>query len=237
MERLRQALHRLGWPVESLSNEQIARELHRRWFGCNADVPDQEHAVSNATANGIFASMAREGNLDALCWPEGDDSALPDYVAIPELHGIEEGPEWDRAAAETFHPDRRRAHREPASDVIDSVVPSSSDGSSGWPVGVSTGGIAFVTETRGAPAGRIDDNRKHGRETVSSQCRVVPRYPRVRRSVPYNKLACRVRFNVNGPENVAIRSTRPADFRIVSQALVRTRFGFYPMKFSIGSLR
>ena len=151
MERLRQALHRLGWPVESLSNEQIARELNHRWFGGNADVPDQERAVSNATANGIFASMAREGNLDALCWPEGDDSALPECVAMPGLHGIEEGPEWDHAAAETFHPDRRRAHREPASDVIDFVVPSSSDGSSGWLVDVSTGGIAFVTETRDAP--------------------------------------------------------------------------------------
>jgi hypothetical protein len=152
MERLRQVLHRLGWPVESLSNEQIARELNHRWFGSNTDVPDLEHAVSSATANGIFASMAREGNLDALCWSEGDRSVLPEDVAIPEVDGIGEGPERDRAAAETFHPDRRRAHREPASDFIDFVVPSSSDGSSGWLVDVSTGGVAFVTETKDAPA-------------------------------------------------------------------------------------
>jgi hypothetical protein len=152
MERLRQALQHLGWPVESLSNQQIARELNHRWFGSNADGPDLEHAASNATANGIFASMAREGNLDALCWSEGDGWVGPEDVAIAEVDVTEEGPERDRAAAEASHPDRRRAPRKPANDFIDFVVPSSSDGSSGWLVDVSMGGIAFVTETKDAPA-------------------------------------------------------------------------------------
>ena len=92
MKRLRQALHRLGWPVESLSNEQIARELNHRWCGGNASVPDQEHGVSSVTANGIFASMAREGNLDALCWSKGDGPVLQEGVAIAEVDAIEEGP-------------------------------------------------------------------------------------------------------------------------------------------------
>ncbi len=152
MERLRATLQRLGWPTESLSDDEIARELYRRWFACCRDYPEPQHTISLAAANGILARMANDGNLDALCWSTEEGAAPADDLTVGEVFPFERKGGRDRSGGGPPHPDRRKSPRTPASDFIDFVLPPSSDGSSGWLVDVSAEGIAFIAETKDTPA-------------------------------------------------------------------------------------
>ncbi len=152
MEWLRRALHRLGWPVDSLSNEDIARELSRRWFASNASYPQSENGCGVAAANGIFVSTAREGNLDALCWSEGDDATLLDDFTAGEASALGKIGYRDYPQDECPKPDRRSSPRVPVDDLVEFVPPSPSDSASGWLVDVSAKGIAFMAETGDVPA-------------------------------------------------------------------------------------
>ncbi len=152
MDWLRQNLRRLGWPVDSLSNEEIGREIYRRWSTSYGMQPEPEQRISLAAANGIFVDMADEGNLDGLCWSEEDDPTIPDDL-IPDESGLYDrkaSPDTDTVPDGT-RSERRRSPRAPASDFIDFVIPASSDGASGWLIDSSTDGVAFITETKDVP--------------------------------------------------------------------------------------
>jgi hypothetical protein len=149
---LRRALHRLGWPIDSLSDEDITRELGRKWFASSPGHPHREDGCGVAAATGIFVSMAREGNLDALCWADQDDAALLDVFTVDEVSALVERTGRDRTGDECPEPDRRSSPRIPADDLVQYGPPSRSDGASGWLVDASAKGIAFMAETGDAPA-------------------------------------------------------------------------------------
>ena len=48
----RLALKRLGWPIDSLSDEEIVQELYARWFSQTSERIDPMPALSFAAANG-----------------------------------------------------------------------------------------------------------------------------------------------------------------------------------------
>ena len=152
MVRLREVLQRLGWPVESLSDEEIVDELTCRWFACRGDRPQLEHPTSLATAKGILLSMANEGNLDALCWAAKDDPPFPDDLAADEVDAFVKTAGRKRLAGERPGPERRRSRRRRASDVIEFVDPLSAEPSSGFLVDVCPEGIAFIVEAKDVPA-------------------------------------------------------------------------------------
>ncbi len=149
MQSLRNALQRLGWPIDLLSDEEIARELYDRWFICCGDPPEPVHTVSCAAARGIFAAMGSEGNLDALCWSEADDIGTLSDQALEAVRPIEERAPGD---VERPEPDRRRSEREPVNDLVNFVAPSSKTSASGWLIDISAEGIAFIAETQHVPA-------------------------------------------------------------------------------------
>lgn len=152
MVRVREVLQRLGWPVESLSDEEIVDELTCRWFARRGDRPQLDHPTSLATANGILLSMANEGNLDALCWAAEDDPPFPVDPAADELDALVNKAGRERPPAERRGPERRRSHRRRASDVINFADPLSAEPSSGFLVDVCPEGIAFIAETKDVPA-------------------------------------------------------------------------------------
>lgn len=173
---LRRALHRLGWPIDSLSDHDIARELSRRWFASGTGHPQLEDGCGVAAANGIFVSMAREGNLDALCWSGADDAALLGDFTVGEASAPGKGGCRDHPLDACHQADRRSSLRVPADDLVEFGPPSLSDGASGWLVDASPKGIAFMAETGDVPAvgtrifstirGRGGDTAEFGPATV-----------------------------------------------------------------------
>ena len=144
MNQLREKLQRLGWPIDSLTDEEISRELQRRWFD-NQNLPPDEGETGVAVAMGVFQAMACDGNLDALCWSEGGlDSEIDIGEDIePLIHHSGDGdpPEVER----------RGAPRQSAADFVDCVVDPSGDRFTGWLVDVSAEGIAFIADTHVSP--------------------------------------------------------------------------------------
>ncbi len=149
MEKLRDSLGKLGWPIETMTDRDIQKELYRRWFACQP--PDEMHAegpVNVASARGIFVAMASEGNLDALCW---SSTATDEELPILE-------PQEQEVFARTSQPirrppcERRRSPRKPAREL---VCWSHEDApwleSTGWLVDRSDHGLAFISESRHAP--------------------------------------------------------------------------------------
>jgi hypothetical protein len=152
MEWLRQALHRLGWPADSLSDDDIARELCRRWFAGSGSYPQSGDRCGVAASSGIFVSMAREGNLDALCWSEEDDAMLLDDYTMGEVSALSKRGCQDHPQDECPQPDRRSSPRVPADDLVEFGQSSPSDSASGWLVDASSKGMAFMAETTDVPA-------------------------------------------------------------------------------------
>ncbi len=152
MEWFRRALYRLGWPIDSLSDEDIVRELSSRWFASNAYYPQSEDGCSIAAASGMFVGMAREGNLDALCWSEEDDATLLDDFTVGEASALGKRGFRECLQDDCPKPDRRSSPRVPVDDLVEFVPPSPSDSASGWLVDVSAKGIAFMAETGDVPA-------------------------------------------------------------------------------------
>lgn len=151
MEELRAMLQRLSWPVGALSDEEIAGHLADKWYAHTGLRQDQGRPGGLAPAIGIFAAMANEGNLDALCWSADDEAPRAgldggefDWLAIHRKQG--------RSSREPVEPDRRGSPRGPARDLIDFVDTDSLETSSGFLVDVSATGLAFIAETTEVPA-------------------------------------------------------------------------------------
>jgi hypothetical protein len=149
MIQLRDTLQRLGWPVDTLTDEDIGRELQRRWFESRQVEPDEEAAASVAVAQGVFHAMAADGNLDALCW--SDEAAETDAVLCAEVDDLLPRPCDADAAEDTSRPERRSSPRQPASDFVDFRVDDSACRETGWLVDISANGIAFIADTLSAP--------------------------------------------------------------------------------------
>ncbi len=152
MESLRQALGKLGWPVSILSDEDIARELYRRWFAHQGIEAAPAERPNLATANGVFVAMARNGNLDDLCWSREDDEAFLDAIPLDDVDPLNGRTVCGDADPSPRQPERRASRRSPESSLIGFITPSSPDRSCGWLVDVSSTGIAFMAETKDVPA-------------------------------------------------------------------------------------
>jgi len=149
MDRLRERLQRLGWPVDQMTDRQIRCELYRRWFACQPpERMNEEGPLSVASARGVFVAMASEGNLDALCWSAEDPVPEGNLVEPAEQAVFVRSAESERPVRE----ERRRSPRKPAREL----VYWSEDGSpwleaTGWLVDRSAHGIAFIAEASHAP--------------------------------------------------------------------------------------
>ena len=152
MDWLRRALKRLGWPVDSLSDEAIAHQLYRRWFTACDGHAEADIVPSVAAAGGIFVTMAGDGNLDALCWCNDRDLDMEDCSYSEELVPFDRSPARGDGAVCPHHPERRQAAREPARDFVDFTVISNNTHAGGWLVDVSSASIAFIAETGDVPA-------------------------------------------------------------------------------------
>ena len=114
MEALRDRLGRLGWPIDQLSDDDIGNELYRRWFENLPQNEEGSFTASIASGMGIVAALAKEGNLDALCWSNGDEhrgETEPLEEAFAPFEGGGETP--PRASDE-----RRRHRRERAATFV-----------------------------------------------------------------------------------------------------------------------
>ncbi len=151
MEWLRGSLRRLGWPIEDLSDEQLARLLYQRWVACGDEELESGREISVAAAHGIFDSMAKEGNLDALCWQEGDVLEEIEDASWAEGGPIHARDTYDTQPEDRDQPERRESTRTDAADVIRFGEATAPEDSCGWLVDVSTDGIAFIAETHDVP--------------------------------------------------------------------------------------
>jgi len=150
MDRLRKALQKLDWPVDRLSDQQISDELCRRWL--EADTSSAFiHLESGAHAAwGVFARMARAGNLDVLCW-EADSTR---QVTVPhQRQPIGSAAETEGGAAS--RPGRsvvRQAPKPPGMhDALDWQAVDTGHCASGWLVQCADAGLAFVAESAHVP--------------------------------------------------------------------------------------
>jgi len=143
MEKLKNTLSRLGWPVEDLSDGEIVSELHRRWFG--KPVPtNQGGPLGFATAMGIVSALAKEGNLDALCWASSSAQVTEPEAVCEDL------PSFDRHESGPGQPgyERRRSPRQRAKDFVTwSCDEDVETEATGWLICRAAEGIAFIAET------------------------------------------------------------------------------------------
>ncbi len=148
MRTVRRSLQRLGWPVAEMTERQLKQELYRRWFAQQQDDMDEEGPISVASAKGIFVSMASNGNLDALCWSQGDAIPVEDVVdEYDEAVFIRETADGPRP-----FPERRRSKREPARELVRwRAVYGGPENATGWLVDRSAEGLAFIAQTDEAP--------------------------------------------------------------------------------------
>jgi hypothetical protein len=147
MLTIRKTLERLGWPVDEMSDRQITQELYRRWFASRPENMSEEAPLSVASARGIIVSMASDGNLDSLCWAEGDRIPLDDVVSAEEkaIYVRRESGGYD-------HADRRRSKREETRDLVHWCLSGEdSAGCTGWLVNRSAEGMAFIAPAAEAP--------------------------------------------------------------------------------------
>lgn len=148
MEKLRSTLGRLGWPIDRLTDEKIIDELHRRWFRSAPQVYESA-PVGMASAMGIVSALAKEGNLDALCWSPGITPPPESDISVGE-----ELPVFDRRQDEQPGPgyERRRSRRQRAKDFVTwSCWDDTDTESTGWLVCRAAEGIAFIAETANLP--------------------------------------------------------------------------------------
>ncbi len=169
LQFIRQALQRLGWPVSSLSDEEIAGEMLQRWYA-PAGVPDSGRTLAGlAISQGIYAYLADSGNLDALCWSMDTPSADCDCIdeSVDELlilHGAKDC-DHDEPLQE-----RRAAPRVPVREAIELVVPNTNTILPGWLVDVSSEGISFLVDTAEVPTvGTPLFSTVHRRDGASAQ--------------------------------------------------------------------
>ena len=150
MTWMRQALYKLGWPVDSLTDGEIACEILRRWFSPDTKGEPLNRVVSLAAVQGIYAYLADTGNLDALCWSEDDDITGDDYLddELALLHG-DSGLDWN--SDDITLEERRAAVRRPVREAIEFMVSGSPAVFGGWLIDASDSGIAFLVDTRNVP--------------------------------------------------------------------------------------
>lgn len=152
MDWVRTVLERLGWPIASLSDGEIAHELHTRWFDQRGERLELEPTMSLAAANGIIVTMADQGNLDALCWSDQDDAPAANDLPTGDVPSLAHRNGGQCPRGELPHPDRRKSSRDRRSDLIRFTAPASSRNTDGWLVDVSAKGLAFIVETKDAPS-------------------------------------------------------------------------------------
>jgi hypothetical protein len=146
----RSVLGRLGWPIDSLSDEELVQALYARWFDQTSDRFDPMPAASPAAAQGIVATLACEGNLDALCWCEADIEGMPEPVDVGALPQLSRGPHEEREPGIAPR-ERRGSRRTRRSDLVRFAVPGGAGEAGGWLVDTSSEGMAFITEIHSAP--------------------------------------------------------------------------------------
>ncbi len=151
MQSVRKCLARLGWPIGRMTDKQIKIELYRRWFACQPKDADEDAALTVASAGGIFAALAAEGNLDALGWsPEDKVPSIPrgQVLAPADQAVFIRGRDGQDYAGH----ERRRAPREPAREMIGWRLPlGDGEASTGWLVDRSATGLAFIAPADAAP--------------------------------------------------------------------------------------
>ena len=152
MRVLRKILSRVSWPVDALSDEDIAFELYRRWFTNIADTDESEYIPSGATAYGIYESVATSGNLDALCWAENTNREFSNEATDEELEAFSVIPRRQGPHEEVTFLERRKSPRKEAGEYIDLVELVSTRRFSGWLIETSADGTAFVAQTRDVPS-------------------------------------------------------------------------------------
>ena len=152
MRVLRKILSRLGWPVDALSDEDIAFELYRRWFADIVDTDKSAYVPSGATAYGIYESVATSGNLDALCWAENTNREFSNEATDEELEAFSVIPRRQGPQEKVTCIERRKSPRKEAGEYIDLVELISTRRFSGWLIETSADGTAFVAQTEDVPA-------------------------------------------------------------------------------------
>jgi hypothetical protein len=145
-------LRKLSWPVDQMTDEQIANELYRRWFDSQPEGAEElDGTISVAAIKGMFVSMAQEGNLDALCWSVEDH--IPEGRLDLELEDEQHLFCREQSEDEIPEHDRRRSKREPAKDFVRwHFAHDQDDGATGWLVDRSAEGIAFIAQVDEVPA-------------------------------------------------------------------------------------
>ena len=151
MQQLRTSLARLGWPIDSLSDQEVGRELYHRWFEACPNQQERERTVGIAALKGIFASFAAEGNLDALGWSTDEPPGLPEDVVALEPDPFELPTSGEPASRDPEAPERRSAPRHARSELIEWKSIAEGSGSSGWVLDQSADGLAFVVDAQQAP--------------------------------------------------------------------------------------
>jgi len=150
MRNLRQILENLGWPSH-LTDRQIVDELLGRWYasGAKAPLPLTDLEV---IARGVYASLAREGNLDALCWsrsaaaPHGTRPTLPEDAVFHAQQTKHERSDLDFRRA-----DRRRSQRAARSELVQINMDYGQSTAQAWLIDVSTDGAAFLMDAINVP--------------------------------------------------------------------------------------
>ena len=96
--------------------------------------------------------MADDGNLDALCWSAECAPVPPERSTLHEMNRFEKAPVDSLGNLDLHRRERRQSKRRRARDLVGFGETLRGDHPSGWLVDTSREGIAFIAETRDAPA-------------------------------------------------------------------------------------
>ncbi len=148
MHTVRKTLTKLGWPLTRMTDRQITQELYRRWFVSQAKDTERVGPLSVASVRGIVASMAAEGNLDALCWSKRDRAPETDVLSDEDRVFYDRPETPERTPVE-----RRRSRREVARDLVRWCLSGEEAvDCTGWLINRSAEGMAFIASAGEAPA-------------------------------------------------------------------------------------
>ena len=150
MDRLRRALQKLDWPVARFSDQQIIDELCRRWLEADATPAPACLEPDAHAAWGIFARMARAGNLDALCW-EWQDGVEGARCGAPETRGDKS--QIEAGVTSSLRCSVRQGKRQPPGrhDALEWQTAEAGHYASGWLVQCADADLAFVAQTAQVP--------------------------------------------------------------------------------------
>lgn len=163
MKAVRQTLEVLGWPKE-LSDHEVATELLRRWFETDPPAP---LTLSDPVivARGVYATLARDGNLDALCWTPDRKATIPRAAAlVDEVLSAQQG-KHDDADDDYILANRRKCGRMPRPALVDVSMDYGARRALAWLVDISSDGAGLLMETLSVPSvGQHIEPVVHGRD-------------------------------------------------------------------------